>query len=72
MFTCSAKQNWFNTLNDALNAEGLIDAWETWFSPIGYGETFSWTWDDGSRYGRYISIYRDDSGRYERPVSYAR
>jgi hypothetical protein len=67
-----AKQNWFDTLNDSLNSENLIDAWDITFSPIGYGETRSWTWDEGSKYGRYISIYRDSNGRYERPVTYLR
>ena len=66
------KQNWFDTLNDALNSENLIDAWEFNYPAIAYGETRSWTWQDGSRYGRYISIYRDQSGRYERPVTYQR
>lgn len=65
------KQNYFETLNAALDSEGLIESW-----PLGkslqYGETFSYTFDDGSRYGRYVSIYRDTNGRYERPVSYRR
>lgn len=66
------KQNWFETLNAALESEGLVDAWGISFGPINYGETFSWTWEDGSKYGRYISIYRNDSGRYERPINYQR
>lgn len=66
------KQNWFDTLNAALESEGLLDSWELHFRPIGYDQTFSWTWQDGSRYGRQVSIYRDDQGRYERPVHYAR
>lgn len=68
----TAKQNWFATLNDALNSEGLIEAWDCCKPPIGYGETVSWDWDDGSKRGRHISIYRDEQGRYERPVHYAR
>ena len=64
--------NFFNTLNDALNAEGLLDTWGTWFPPIAYGETYSYTHQDGSKHGRYVSIYRDSNGRYERPVHYAR
>lgn len=66
------KQNYFPTLNDALNAEGLLEAWDSSMGPIYYGETKSWTWNDGSKYGHYISIYRDTNGRYERPVHYDR
>lgn len=66
------KQNQFNTLNEALESEGLLDAWESNFSPISYGETFRWTWDDGSKYGRLISITRETNGMYERPVNYER
>jgi hypothetical protein len=67
------KQNWFNTLNEALESENLLDSWDCYFPPIGYGQTFSYTWNDGSRYGHYVSIYRDDhTGKYERPVHYAR
>lgn len=64
------KQNWFNTLNEALESEDLLDAWDMIMPPIEYGVTFDWTWDDGSKYGRYISIYRDEEGRYERPLQY--
>ena len=68
----AAKQNWFPTLNDALNSEGLIEAWDTRFPPIQYGGTHRWTWDDGTKHGHLISIYRDERGMYERPVHYAR
>lgn len=67
-----SKQNWFNTLNDALESEGLLDSWEIHFSPINYGKSFSWTWQDGSKNGHFISIYRDERGMYERPVHYRR
>lgn len=66
------KQNWFDTLNGSLESEGLLEAWDITFRPIAYGETYSWTWEDGSKYGHYISIYRDSNGRYERPVHYRR
>jgi hypothetical protein len=66
------KQNKFNTLNEALESEGLLDAWDISFSPIGYDETRSWTVDNGTRYGRFISVYRNEHGLYERPVSYNR
>lgn len=65
-------KNWFDTLNAALESENLLDTWQMDFPPISYGQTFSYTHDDGSKYGRYVSIYRDDSGRYERPISYKR
>ena len=65
-----AKQNWFNTLNEALISEDLLEAWDLNFAPIQYGQTFSWIWDDGTKYGRFISIYRNENGRYERPITY--
>ena len=64
--------NWFNTLNEALEAEGLIESWDCMWPGIKYGETRMYTWQDGTRYGRLVSIYRDEQGRYERPVSYKR
>jgi hypothetical protein len=66
------KKNWFNTLNDALESEGLLDAWDFIKPSINYGDTVSWTWDDDTKYGRFISIYRAEDGRYERPVHYRR
>lgn len=68
----NVKQNWFPTLNAALESEGLLDAWNCTNPGIHYDETRTWTWQDGSRYGHLISIYRDTDGRYERPVHYAR
>lgn len=56
--------NWFNTLNEALNSEGLLDTWSI-LDNISYGQTF--------RYfsaGECISIYRDERGMYERPIHY--
>ena len=67
-----SKPNWFNTLNEALASENLIDAWDISYDPINYGETFRWTWQDGSRHGRLISITRETDGLYERPVHYKR
>jgi hypothetical protein len=64
--------NWFDTLNDALSAEGIINTWDISYSPIGYGETYSYTYNDGTKYGHFVSIYRDENGRYERPIHYAR
>lgn len=59
------KQNWFETLNAALESEGLVDQW-----PLGtclaYGETKRVTTDT-----RLISVTRETDGRYERPVHYS-
>lgn len=59
------KKNWFPTLNEALEAEGLVSCW-----PLGktlnYDDTFAF-----AAGGRYISVYRDDRGMYERPIHYA-
>lgn len=59
------KRNWFPTLNDALDSEGLMELW-----PLGrnirYGETVGL-----ASGGRWISVYRDETGRYERPIHYA-
>ena len=65
-------KNWFNTLNEALESENLLDSWQIHFSPIAYNETFAYTFQDGTKYGHYVSIFRDNSGKYERPVHYAR
>ena len=66
------KQNWFETLNETLKSEELLDTWDCFMTPISYGETRGYTHDDGTRYGHYISIYRSDTGMYERPVHYPR
>ena len=58
-------RNWFETLNDALEAEGLLDLW-----PVGLNITYDETVSFAAR-GRWISVYRDTAGRYERPVHYA-
>lgn len=60
------KQNWFKTLNEALDSEGLLDTWDPNWSSISYGETRSYYADN-----EYISIYRETDGRYERPIHYA-
>ena len=70
--TSASNKNWFNTLAEALQAENLEDTWELHFSPINYGCTFAYTYDDGSKHGRYVSIYRSEQGLYERPVTYRR
>jgi len=57
-------RNYFPTLSDALDAEG-ITYWPMGLS-ISYGQTASIVHD-----GRYISVYRSEQGMYERPVHYA-
>jgi hypothetical protein len=57
--------NYFETLNDSLASEGLLDLWPINVS-IAYGDTVGLAID-----GRWISIYRCTSGRYERPIHYA-
>lgn len=63
-----AQQNWFETLNAALESEGLVEFWKLGDN-LSYGEGFRTTVEDGNRY-RHISIYRENDGRYERPVHY--
>ena len=60
------------TLADALCSEDLFETWQLWFAPIAYGETRTYTHDNGSKHGRYISITRFEDGTYERPVTYLR
>lgn len=61
------KAAYFDTLNEALESEGLVDLW-----PIGknieYGYTERVIVNDGTK---LISIYRNNAGRYERPVHYS-
>lgn len=58
-------QNWFPTLNAALEAEDLIDRWPLGLN-VAYGQNVGFATG-----GRWVSIYRDEQGRYERPVHYA-
>ena len=57
-------QTWFNTLNDALEAEGLVEAWPMGLN-VSYGQTVQFAPN-----GKWISVYRDTYGRYERPIHY--
>ena len=65
-------KNYFSTLNSALESEGLMESWNPVWPPIQYGETRSYTWDNGTKRGHYVSIYRSEQGLYERPVHYSR
>jgi hypothetical protein len=57
--------NYFDTLNEALASEGLVDQWQTGTN-INYGETVQVNTGE-----RLISVYRNSNGRYERPVHYS-
>ena len=57
-------QNWFPTLNAALDSETLTGLWPTGVN-LAYGQTVGL-----ASGGRWISVYRDEQGRYERPVHY--
>jgi hypothetical protein len=61
-------QNFFPTLNAALEAEGLVELWPLGES-INYGDTSRQFVPDG-KHLRMISVYRDERGMYERPVHY--
>ena len=59
------KQSYFDTLREALEAEGLTNIWPPHLN-VNYGESVSVIVDFLA-----ISIYRSsDTGRYERPVHY--
>jgi hypothetical protein len=61
-----SKQNWFETLRAALDAEGLNDKWPLGLN-LSYGETARFVTPDFY----LISVYRSNDGRYERPVWYS-
>ena len=65
------KQNWFNTLSEALESENLQDTWELHYPALAYESNFTYNFDDGTRFGRHVSIYRDSRGMYERPIHYS-
>jgi len=58
-------QNWFETLNQALESEGLTDLWPLGTN-VNYGENVRVHTED-----RFISVYRETDGRYERPIHYS-
>jgi hypothetical protein len=58
-------QNYFPTLNAALDAESLTHLW-----PVGLNVNYDRT-VQFSAGGKWISVYRDSGGRYERPIHYA-
>ena len=60
------KQNWFQTLNSALESERIIDLWPFGLN-VSYGENVRFVTDCGT----LVSIFRDTDGRYERPIHYS-
>lgn len=60
------KQAYFETLNQALESENLIDQWP-FGTNLSYGQTMRIISNDEKL---LISVYRSDSGRYERPIWY--
>ncbi len=71
------KQNWYPTLNAALESQGLVEYWPLG-SNIGYGETVRHIVQTGTKIKRgkevpvlkHISVYRDERGMYEAPIAY--
>lgn len=59
-------RNWFDTLNEALESEGLLETWDCFWPAISYGECRRYYHGD-----KVISIYRENDGRYERPIHYS-
>jgi hypothetical protein len=68
-------KNWFETLNAALESEGLTQHWDCFRPGISYGENVRFTVEvevNGKIKFLHISIYRESDGRYERPIHYFR
>jgi hypothetical protein len=57
-------KNWFNTLNDSLESEGLVEAFPVGIN-LNYGQVFR-----GCVNGLFFTITRDNNGLYERPIKY--
>jgi len=58
-------KNWFNSLNESLASENLVDQWPLGRN-ISYGENVRIHTDT-----MLISVYRETNGMYERPVHYS-
>ena len=56
--------NWFNTLNESLSSENLVESW-----PLGVNIRYNETVQVVDK-GVFISVYRDERGFYERPIHY--
>jgi hypothetical protein len=60
------KKNFFETLNEALASEGLIDLW-----PLGINIPYGCSHRFVTECGKLIAVYRETNGRYERPIHYS-
>ena len=58
-------KNWFNTLNESLESEGLLDIAPTLFGGFQYDSTKTFNSN-----GVHVSVYRSEIGLYERPIHY--
>ncbi len=63
------KRNFFNTLNEALDSESLVELWPLG-SNIQYGETTRHIVQSEPGVVLLISVYRNEVGQYERPIYY--
>lgn len=61
------QRNFFNTLNEALDSENLVELWPLGTN-IDYNQNVSVVGNDDET---FISVYRDERGMYERPIHYA-
>lgn len=59
-------QNWFNTLNEALAAGGVLHKAPMITEHVPYGACLRICHD-----GTFITVCRDERGMYERAISYA-
>jgi hypothetical protein len=64
----TVKQNWFETLNESLASEQMVDLWPLGTN-VGYGENVRVIVSDNGKM-RLLSVYRETDGRYERVVTY--
>ena len=58
-------KNKFDSLNEALDSEGLLDTLDLITDPIDYDSTWRYFYQD-----IVIVVHRDEKGRYERPIHY--
>lgn len=60
-------QQFFETLNQSLESENLVNEWPLGTN-IGYSETIRTHSNSGDK---IIIVYRNEEGRYERPTHYS-
>jgi hypothetical protein len=62
----TTKQNWFDTLHQALESEKLTGLCPVGVN-VGHGEHVLYT----THTGIHVTLYRDEDGRYERPLKFS-